>query len=128
MEAIPGTQISLQLNINSCNTHTASTTITKGHGAHVYLNRQKKKAFDKTLHIFLIQEFNKLGTEQNFCDLIKRMYLKTHTHTHNNNKPQLTSYLKGHAQHAFPLRRRLLSPQFHTVLGKVLSRAIRLRK
>ena len=81
---------------------------------------QKKKAFDKIQHPFMIKTFQKMGIEGTYLNMVKAIY----------DKPTANIILNGEKLKAFPLRSGTrqgctLSPLLFNIVLEVLARAIR---
>ena len=84
---------------------------------------QKKKAFDKIQHLFMIETLQKMGTEGTYLNIVMAIY----------DKPTANIILKGEKLKAFLLRSGtrqgyLLSPLLFNIVLEVLATAIREEK
>ena len=90
---------------------------------HMIISIDAEKAFDKIQHSFMIKNFQKVGTEGTFLNIIKAIY----------DKPTANIVLSGQKLKPFPLRSGTrqgcsLSPLLFNIVLEVLATAIREEK
>ena len=90
---------------------------------HMIISTDAEKAFDKIQHPFMIKTLQKMGTEENYLNIVKAIY----------DKPTANIIRNGEKLKALPLRSETiqgcpLSPLLFNVVLEVLATAIREEK